>query len=308
MIQKITSRKVDLPSIWLVEDQKDWDELPRGLPRILAPASELSFIRIFLEFQVFIRSCKKTRLPIKWTECLERLGYKSTIKQYGLSSGGTFIGDGSSSGEVVSLNTFIEDQYLVDFDRLSELKILPKWLDDLKSAVETNIIDEVIFDPTLFNKQIGLNVGAATRKTNMKNLLILDVSGSMPDGVVKTITNLAKLMSKKFYADVIITGGKSFIVDYEQVPNKDIIDLARIAGRNNEGEMFRAIVKDPKHYGTVISFGDDDNPGELVCNFKVDTLYSLHTEKSSNNVTGYARCLKPKSVNIVKDWLRTIEL
>ena len=83
--------------------------------------------------------------------------------------------------------------YFVDFDKLSDLKILPVWLDDLKQAIQTNIIDEVIFDPTAFNKQLGLNVGSSTVKHNMKNLLILDISSSMPKSVVITITQLAKL-------------------------------------------------------------------------------------------------------------------
>ena len=157
-----------------------------------------------------------------------------------------------------------------------------------------------------------MNIGAGAVKNNMKNLLILDVSSSMPDGVVTTITNLAKLMSKKFYADVIVTGGKSFFIDYNDVQNRDIVDIARDAGRSNEGEMFAEIMKDSKEYGTAISFGDDDNPmyydkfEQKDCNFKVDTLYSLHTKKDSTNVTGYALCLKPKTTHIVQDWLHTI--
>ena len=213
------------------------------------------------------------------------------------------------------MDTFVEDQYLVNFDRLAELKILPKWLEDLRTSVETNIIDEVVFDPTAFNKQLGLNIGAAGRKSNMKNLLILDVSGSMPRGVVKTITNLAKLMSKKFYADIILTSGRTILIDYEQVQESDIIELAKISGNGNEGKMYRAIIKQSKEYNTVISFGDDDSPGQYdsstnstECNFKVHTLYSLHTNgNDTNNVTGYSKWLKPEVTHIVKDWITTVE-
>jgi hypothetical protein len=247
-------------------------------------------------------------------DCLTRLGYKN-LRTYTLNSGGVFPDECGTTGEVVSVDTFIEDQYLVNFDRLAELKILPKWLEDLRASVETNIIDEVIFDPTAFNKQLGLNIGAAGRKSNMKNLLILDVSGSMPRGVVKTITNLAKLMSKKFYADIMLTSGRTILIDYEQVQESDIIELARISGNGNEGKMYRAIVKQAKEYNTVISFGDNDNPGQYdnsststECNFKVDTLYSLHTEgNKAKEVTGYARWFKPKTTHIVQDWITTVE-
>lgn len=312
---RITSRKVELPVIYLVENEEDFKTLPRGLPYVIGTKKELDFITIFLEYQVLLRSCRKTGIPIKWEDCLKRLGYGKNLKNYVLQSGGTFTGDGECSGEVVSLDTFVEDQYLIDFDKLSELKILPKWLDDLKSAVETNIIEEVIFDPTAFNKQLGMNIGTGTRKTNMKNLLILDVSGSMPRGVVKTITILAKLMSKRFYADIMLTSGRTILIDYDDVPNSDIIELARISGSNNEGIMYRRIVKEHKHYNNVISFGDDDSPSafdreskDLECNFKCEILYSLHTNgKNTKNITGYAKAIAAKNTVLIDDWISTIQ-
>ena len=313
MIQRIVSKKVELPVIFLIENEEDFKMLPKGLPYIFGSKSELEFITIFLEFQVLLRSCIKTGLPIKWEDCLKRLGYHSNLKKYTLQSGGTFVEDGEGTGDVVSVETFIEDSYLVNFDKLAELKILPKWLDDLKAAVETNIIDEVIFDPTAFNKQLGMNVGNASRKSNMKNLLILDVSGSMPRGAIKTITVLAQLMSKKFYADIMLTSGRTILIDYEEVPSSDIIELARISGYNNEGAMYRKIVKEHKEYNTVISFGDSDNPGDFdrtdtstICNFSCDTVYSLHTE-CINQVTGYVKWFKPKKETIfITDWIKTI--
>lgn len=311
MIQKIISKRVELPSIWLVENQEDWDSLPKGLPRILAPASELDFIRIYLEFQTLLKSCLKTGIPIKWLDCLKKIGYNNTTRQYQLSSGGVY-GKGDVSEYELKIDDFIEDQYLVNFDKLTELKILPVWLEDLRASIETNIIDEVIFDPCAFNKQLGMNVGAGALKHNMKNLLILDISSSMPRGVVLTITNLAKLMSKKFFADVILTGRQSYLLDYEDVQTADIPALTKKHGGGNEGEMYKEIIKQSRSYNTVISFGDNDCPGvykgDKNCNFKVNTLYSLHTEERSTNVTGYAQCFSPEKTIIVKDWLKTINL
>ena len=224
MLQKITSKRVELPPIWLVENEDDFNQLPRGLPYIVGTQKELNFIRVFLEFQVLYRSCVKTKLSINWSRCLEKLGYKN-VKTYALNSGGSFIGGNPEDNAKIELDSFIQDQYLVNFDKLTELKILPTWLDDLRASIETNIIDEVTFDPSSFNKQLGLNIGGATLKHNKKNLLILDVSGSIPDGVVKTITGLAKLMSKKFYADVMVTGGQTYLIEYDDVPNSDFVAL-----------------------------------------------------------------------------------
>lgn len=316
MIQKIISKKIELPPIYLIENEEDFKQLPLGLPYIIASIKEIDFIRIFLEFQILYKSCLKTNLSIKWLDCLKKLGYYK-FKTYTLHSGGIYSGENSESNDTISIDDFIEDQYLVNFDKLTELKVLPSWLEDLKASIETNIIDEVTFNPNIYNKQIGLNVGGAFIKHNKKNLLILDVSSSMPNGVVKTITNLAKLMSKRFYADVIITGGQSYFYDYENVQNIDIVKEAAKAGRNNEGVMYKQILKNNKEYNTVISFGDDDYPGYFIsnkfnefeeCNFKCEILYSLHTKgNKTENITGYAKCLKPSNKTIiVKDWINTI--
>lgn len=311
MIQQITSKKVELPVIFLIEDEADFQQLPKGLPYVIGKQSELPFITLFLEFQVLYRSCMKTLIPIKWLDCLTKIGYGNSLRKYELKSGGVY-GAGDNGQYLLKTEDFITDQYLVDFDRLSELKILPVWLEDLKASIETNIIDEVMFDPTGFNKQLGMNIGAAGLKHNLKNLLILDISSSMPKAVVLTITNLAKLMSKKFYADVILTGRRSYLIDYEEVPNTDIVGAVSSYGGGNEGDMYKEIVKQSKEYGTVISFGDNDCPGiekgDKNMNFKVHTLYSLHTEgKRTSNITGYARGFSPIETHIVKDWISTIQ-
>lgn len=311
MITKIVSKKVELPPIYLIENEEDFKTLPKGIPYIVGNQSELSFITIFLEFQTLYRSCLKTGIPIKWLDTLKMIGYNvNNIRTYEIQSGGTYSTSGTGEYSV-KVDDFIEDSYLVNFDKLSELKILPAWLEDIKASIETNIIDEVTFDPLAFNKQLGINVGYANIKHNEKNLLILDISSSMPKSVVLTITQLAKLMSKKFYADVILTGKQSYLIDYEDVPNADIVGAVRSYGGGNEGEMFWNIIKTPKVYNTVISFGDDDSPmyyrQENKCNFKCETLYSLHTDKRSHDITGYSRPLNPKNTIKVQGWLNTIK-
>ena len=312
MITKIEGQSgIELPTIFLIENEEDYKKLPRGLPYIIGKQADLKFISIYLTFQVLYKSCTKTGLAINWLKCLERLGYKNLTK-YTLSSGGFYDASNPSRYEV-TVENFVEDSYIVNFDKLTELKILPVWLDDLRAAVETNIINEVIFDPTLYSKQLGTYTGAGAVKENVKNLLILDVSGSIPRGVVVTITNLAKLMSKKFYADVMITSGETVLIDYENVQETDIVEVARKSGSGNEGQMYKKIVEEPRIYNTVIAFGDDDQPihygslGELKPIWKISTIHSLHTDCKSKNVVGYAKYLTATNTILVTDWVNTIK-
>src|SRR6478735_9211 len=135
MITKIKSQKVELPPIFLVENKEDFDALPKGLPYIIGNKADLKFITIFLEFQLLYKSCLKTGIPIKWLDCLARLGYKSSLRKYELHSGGEYD-TCTASENVLTIDEFIEDQYFVDFDKLSELHILPVWLEDLKASIE----------------------------------------------------------------------------------------------------------------------------------------------------------------------------
>lgn len=312
-VQKIVSKKVELPVIYLVENQEDYNTLPKGIPYIIGSKEDLKFITIFLEFQVLYKSCLKTGLKIKWLDMLSRIGYKSNLRQYTLQSGGEYW-NGDKGTSNVSVDQFIEDQYLVNFDKLAELKILPVWLDDIRSSIEANIIDEVIFDPTAFNKQMGMNIGTGAMKHNKKNLLILDISGSIPDAIRLTIIKLSRLMSKKFYADVIFTGGQTIFLEYEEVMTKDIDNITSKISRNNEGAMYKEIVEVPRDYNTCICFGDDDSPmgynncGTIKNRFTVETLYSLHTDtRKSDKLTGYCKVFRPYTTIKVKDWVTTLD-
>ena len=135
MIQQITSKKVELPVIFLIEDEADFQQLPKGLPYVIGKQSELPFITLFLEFQVLYRSCMKTLIPIKWLDCLTKIGYGNSLRKYELKSGGVY-GAGDNGQYLLKEEDFITDQYLVDFDKLSELKILPVWLEDLKASIK----------------------------------------------------------------------------------------------------------------------------------------------------------------------------
>ncbi len=311
MIQKIVSKRVELPTIYLIENEDDFKELATGLPYIVADKEDLDFVTTFLEFQVLFRSCKRTGVLVNWLDCLKRIGFGTNIKEYTISSGGDYW-HGDKGSAVVTMDNFIQDRYFVDFDKLTELKILPSWMEDLRAAVETNIIDEVNFNPIAFNKKLGTNTGAAQVKSNKKNLLILDISGSIPDAIRISIIQLSRLMSKRFYADVIFTGGQTVFLDYEEMMTADVKKITDGISRNNEGAMYKAIVEQHRVYGTCFCFGDNDSPAqfgdgkELQPNFQIETLYSLHTDCKSDNVTGYGRYFKPTNTIKVKDWVNTI--
>jgi hypothetical protein len=121
MIKQIKSQKIKLPPIFLIETKEDFENLPKGIPYIIGTEKDLPFIRLYLEFQVIFKSCKATGLPIKWESSLKRLGYNiDRLRQYDLNSGGDYW-NSSTGNTTIDIHEFIEDQYLVNFDKLAEL-------------------------------------------------------------------------------------------------------------------------------------------------------------------------------------------
>ena len=64
MIQKITSKRLELPPIYLVENEDDFKELPRGLPYIIGKKEELSFIKKLSSSHVRSYRFEKTNYQI----------------------------------------------------------------------------------------------------------------------------------------------------------------------------------------------------------------------------------------------------
>jgi len=77
--------------------------------------------------------------------------------------------------------------------------------------------------------------------------------------------------------------------------------------------MYAKIIKEPRTYNTIVAFGDNDSPSkygagtELKSEWIIENIYSLHTDKNSSNVVGYAKYLKPKNSPIlIKNWVQTL--
>ncbi len=176
MIQKIKSKRVELPPIFLIENEEDFKTLPKGLPYIVGSTSDLPFITVFLEFQVLYKSCLKTNLPIKWLETLQRLGYKTNnLKQYQLNSGGSYW-ENKGDNYVVTIDDFVEDQYLVNFDKLADVMIVaasnPQGLINLTPQIKERFIRfELAFDieeyQTLLKNKYGMPFSVSKNISNL---------------------------------------------------------------------------------------------------------------------------------------------
>lgn len=210
-----------------------------------------------------------------------------------------------------NIDAYIGDiGYHVNIEELQQLRLLPTFLDDIANAIKTNIMNTSWMDG--YNKKLGCNLGSWKGSEQAPNLIILDVSGSIPQGVSATMVTLIDTLRNQANADLIITSKRSkYYPANEDLPNNK--ELSILIGGCNECIQFYEILRNHilgKHWGNVIVFGDWDSPLrsdiqrqatrtngtannirlEELQNTTVDNLLAFHTHR--DEVPGYGLWVK----------------
>ena len=199
----------------------------------------------------------------------------------------------------------------VDIEVLQRLFLLPKFVGDVSDCIRTNISNSMYWSEG-FNKKLGVPIGNFGNSRQLPNLIILDISGSIPRGISATMITLIDTMRTQCDADLIITASRSgYYPMGSELPAPNTIRQYYHAG--NEGVEFASILE--KHiagreFGHVISFGDNDNPceayhygwtqyqdcdmpnnyGPNLIGTKVHKVHHYHTFRHEE--TGYARWVR----------------
>lgn len=223
----------------------------------------------------------------------------------------SFTGSCDMKGERVPIDSFCGDLgATVNIEQLQELGFLPKFMDDAVEAIRINIENRMRWRDG-YNKKRGCCIGDYDYGVEAPNLIILDISASIPDGISGTMLELIATLREQANADLIITGSKSMYWSRDdELPSAAWI--RKHISRSNEGQMFKRILEEHvagRHFGNVISFGDYDSPdggwfwnqnggaskrssylldsSEYAIGTKVDRLMCYHTTRK--DVTGYAK-------------------
>ena len=185
---------------------------------------------------------------------------------------------------------------IVNIEELAFLHVLPSFMDDITNNIKLNL--ETYNWQEGYNKKRGATIGNFDPVSDNKNLIILDISGSIPDGISATMIALAETMRSVANADFILTGSKSFFFENgDDLPSPK--RMRRMCGYANEAEMFCQILLDHidgNTYDNVIVFGDDDSPTWFEAynkeiermNVEVHEVWHYHTCKSDQEC-GYGK-------------------
>lgn len=326
----LQSKKMNIPIIYLIYDDKDLNKLPLGIPFIIGSYDYYDEYVKMIEYDILLKSALKTKLPFDWYSILNDLGYENLYETVAYSEQCCYINDDNlftidktidTIVKPVTISKLIEDiSYNVDIEYLKNLKVIPSWFSEtIEENIKNNIFDSISWNPFLYNKKLDNITGAISLNNQEKNLIICDISSSIPKSIAKSLLMLSGTMSNLFYADLIITGRRSKLFDYEEINSLDIDEIYQIYGNSQECKDFRQIVSEHKKYNNVIVFGDNHTPlygwyeekeisfkqAYHICKFKVNKIYSFHVTEN-NKLAGYAEMFDCQNIEYMKNWVKDL--
>ncbi len=316
----LQSNRVSLPILYLIEDESELLKLPFGVPYIRNSIKVYDEVVRLLEFQVLLKSAIATRFPFNWKKLLEENGFGKKISREVEESKVCKHTENEEEGEYVG--DFIEStMYIVDVEYLKNLKILPTWFTDIETAVKENIMNSILYNPSLYNKKLDLCSGSVELSTPEKNLIIIDISSSIPKAISKAVLLLAKTMASQFYADLLITGSKSTLYDYTEMDRLDVTTIYSENEQDNDQIWFLKLINIYRKYNTVINFGDSDyaghnwqntynsgtkrineEEGKKLNKWEVNQIIDFHT-RDSEQLSGYVRWFTCSNIEQKKKWV-----
>ena len=200
----------------------------------------------------------------------------------------------------------------VNIEVIQSLHLMPQFIGDILDCVRVNLVSANKWSEG-YNKKLGATVGNFNRSSQLPNLIILDVSASIPRGISATMLALIDTLRTQCNAELIITSTCSKyygLNDKLPTPQK----LRDTFGYGNESDMFIDILNTKvagRHFGHVFSFGDYDTPSYrfLRCeNTKIEKVHHFHTIKLDS--TGYAKWCKMVDPDVQEefdnDWCSVI--
>lgn len=302
---QLTIGGVKLPKLYVCSNDADVDTCrSNGIPYLIWKKDPDSLIKL-----VMYPTLKKMFPYINWEN---QLGIKECDVDNGIVYNPENYNYYSGSDDGVcntALDSYVGDlSNKVNIEILNDLRLLPKFLGDIVDNIKDNY-DQYLWAEG-WNKKLGAAVGNYAPTTDADNLIIIDVSSSIPFGIAATLLSLADTMRNQAKANLIVTGSRSEYFEFgEELPSPEV--LRRRIGRSNEGVMFAKIIEEHiygKHIGNVICFGDEDAPDawwndhEAMSKLsfesvQVDAIWGYHTRQKK--LPGYA--LWAKKVNPYAD-------
>lgn len=349
MLQRVTMQGIPLPRLYIAENMEDIRiAKANGIPYIKWNKGQDKLIKFIL--RPFL---EKMFPDIKWDKVLGRRPRFKTVVEMtnGCHCDDSDTSDGTPSApnededgtltevadiaedyrtfdrrngggdvESVDLSVYVGDlSSHINLEVLQSLRLMPAFIGDILECIKINVGSGQFWQEG-YNKKRKLYVGNYNCAAQLPNLIILDISYSIPRGISSTMLMLIDTLRSQVNADLIVTGRhtKWFPMN-EPLPSPQ--ELRKMIPLGQESAEFVDIMNKHvagKHYGHVFSFGDNDSPyvyggGKATTDLvligtEVEHVHSYHTR--DKRLTGYCRwcedLAKKPQVSYDTTWCKVI--
>lgn len=208
----------------------------------------------------------------------------------------------------------LNSKIAVDPKVLEELELLPKFIGDIADNIRGNLIGNRWTEG--YNKKRGYPAGNMRSTSEKPNLMLIDISSSIPVGISSTMIALADTLRTQCNAELIIHSDIAKWYDLkEALPDPD--SIRQEFGCCNASEPFLRVLKEKiagRKFGNVIAFGDYDALSFDLCGdrwletISVEQLYNYFVPKYGyGKRCGYANWIKPeKNEEVNHDWVKAV--
>jgi hypothetical protein len=335
-MELLKSSKFKLPTLYFISDRSEIKDLPIGIPFVFGDEKDKRYIIRVLEYEILYQRALLTGLPFNFKKILRDAGFDD-MQDFWYHN--TIYMDYKTEGydeedfnleeklDTIEKNPYLFKEFIrdssvyVNIQKLKDLNVFPVWLDKIEKAIETNIHNFAVFNNNMYNKKLEGMYGSLDLTSPDRNLIIIDISGSIPKAVSSTCLTLSKNLAETFYADLLITGSKSTLYPYEELHTLNIRTIYNENKMDNDQVWFKKLVtSDKRHYRTAIVFGDNHSPcdswynefnkntkkisredGKKLCQWTIDKLISFHVD-GINNTAGYADWFEPTEIEKIPNW------
>lgn len=314
-MRRVHIKGVPIPEMYAVKSgsREVGDAIALGIPFVVWDGSDEDLVKLIL-----LRACQKLFPSIDWYKVLNIKSYTRPVVivpggkiDYGerelteddINDNGVHDSaetwrefNGTCNGnQHLDIDDFVGDlDNYVNVEKLDELNMLPSFISDITATITNEPYGNMWTEG--YNKKRKAMLGNFLAKPEDKNLIILDVSGSIPGGIAATMISLIDTLRHRAHADLIITSSTSKFYPFgEELPSPKQIRAE--FGWANESWRFFEILKslNGAEYSNVISFGDYDSPGEeFNKDFEITVHNVWHYHTRHKDKTGYALWCKPR--------------
>jgi len=327
-----SKNNIELPKLFLIRDREEIKNLPLGIPFFLSTDEDIEdYLIRLLEFEVLYNNCIKTGYPFNFKKILENNGFKdienfSWQRTVYMDYVTEDMLDDNYDKELEKFNCYRSGEFkryvkdgtcYIHLDKIKELNVFPIWLDKIEKAISTNIHNFSAFNPNMYNKKLEGMYGNIELTPPSRNLIVSDISASIPKAIGTMQVTMAKFMSETFYCDLLITGKKTKFIPYEEVYSMDMQAIYDECGNSQECVEFRKIITDEvRDYKTCIIFGDNHSVcdgwggekriskerGKELCKWKIHKMIAFHTTEYGV-MPGFGDWFDPEVVEYVDKWV-----